>query len=112
MNRSKLAPIALLFAACTSSEETGPATNALTFWGDVAPIFNEKCVKCHQAGGIAPFRLDSYEEASRVGPAIAAEVGSGLKPPYLVAHDGSCGQFQADETLTTDQITKITTWAA
>ena len=35
----------------------------LGMWDDVAPIFNAKCVQCHQQGGIAPFRLDDYEIA-------------------------------------------------
>src|SRR4029453_14773029 len=110
MIRSTLAPLVLLFAACTSSENTGPASGALTFWGDVAPIFNDKCVKCHQAGGIAPFRLDSYEEASKHAAVIVAQVANGLMPPYLVTHDGSCGQFEAGDTLSPDQTAKIPPW--
>ena len=33
----------------------GGGSPAVTFWQDVAPIYNEKCVACHQAGGLGPF---------------------------------------------------------
>jgi hypothetical protein len=112
MIRRTLVPLALLFAACSSSETTGTTPGALTFWGDVAPIFNDKCVKCHQAGGIAPFRLDSYEDAKRMAPAIVVQTENHLMPPFLVTHDGSCGQFEDGDTLSTDQIAKITSWAS
>jgi hypothetical protein len=117
MIRNTLVPLApLLFAAaCTSSGTTSSTSStsaALTFWGDVAPIFNDKCVKCHQAGGIGPFRLDNYEEAKRNAPGIIAQTGAKLMPPFLVTHDGSCGQFEDSETLSADQIAKIQAWAS
>ena len=118
MNRTRLVPLAsLVLAACTSSgtgssPDGGGTAGALTFWGDVAPIFNDKCVKCHQAGGIGPFRLDSYEDAKTKAPAIIAQVENKLMPPFLVTHDGSCGQFDDSDTLSADQIAKIKSWAS
>ena len=103
---------ALQLSGCDDDmPEPSPAPAALTYWGDVAPIFNDKCVKCHQPGGIAPFRLDRYQEASQHGPAIAAATQAGIMPPYLMTHDGSCGQFEDDETLTEAQKTTISRWA-
>lgn len=83
---------------------------ALTFWGDMAPIFNAKCNKCHQGGGIAPFRLDDYASAERVAPMIQFMTETRRMPPYLLTHDGSCGDLQADETLTDGEIAKIKLW--
>jgi hypothetical protein len=90
---------------------TGPNTSALTFWGDVAPILNHKCVRCHQAGGIAPFRLDRYEDARGHAVQVAAATRAGIMPPYLVTHDGSCGEFVDDETLTEAEQATIWQWA-
>jgi hypothetical protein len=101
----------LVEAGCDDEKNVGSNQQSLTFWGDIAPIFNEKCVKCHQPGGIGPFRLDDYGEASKMAPAISVAVESKTMPPYLVAHDGTCGQFEDGETLTAEQITKIKTWA-
>jgi hypothetical protein len=112
MIRRTIAPLALLFAAaCTNSETPGSTPGALTFWGDVAPILNDKCVKCHQAGGIAPFGLDNYTEASAHAAAVVVQTENHLMPPFLVTHDGSCGQFEDGETLSADQIAKIKAWA-
>ena len=63
---------ALAAGGCESSPEsppTGPVppgTSAtVTYWQDVAPIYNQRCVSCHQAGGIGPFRLDTYATRGR-----------------------------------------------
>jgi hypothetical protein len=55
----------------------------------VAPLVNEKCVKCHQAGGIAPFALDTFSAVDKMAGTIAAVVQMGMMPPYLVTHDGA-----------------------
>ena len=114
IKRSLLFVPFLALAACDDSKspEGGAVTGALTFWGDVAPIFADKCLKCHQAGGIAPFRLDTFEDASKMAPAIIVQTESKLMPPYLVAHDGSCGQFEAADTLSDAQIATIKAWAS
>jgi hypothetical protein len=88
-----------------------PATSAPTYWGDVAPIFYNKCVACHQEGGVGPFRLDRYEDARDHGLQAAVATQAGIMPPYLVSHDGSCGQFEDAETLTAAEKATIWQWA-
>ncbi len=92
--------------------DPAPTSSALTFWGDVAPIFNDKCVKCHQAGGIAPFRLDRFEDARLHALPAAAATRAGVMPPYLVTHDGTCGEFHDDDTLTQAEKDTIWKWAS
>src|SRR4051794_37492942 len=96
---ASIAPaLALALAACSGSSATPPPgpdgglAQAVTF-ADVAPIFNDKCVKCHQAKGIGPFRLDDYASAKARSALIAARVEAGTMPPFLVTHDGTCGDF-------------------
>jgi hypothetical protein len=121
MIRNKLAPLLILASVLTAAcEDESPVGNspdggtqgALTYWGDVAPIFAEKCLKCHQEGGIAPFRLDTYADASKKAAAIIVQTESKLMPPFLVTHDGSCGQFEAADTLSDAEIAKIKAWAS
>jgi hypothetical protein len=90
---------------------SAPPPAALTYWGDVAPILNEKCVGCHAPGGIGPFRLDRYMEVRQNALKMAVATREGVMPPYLVAHDGTCGQFEDAETLTADEKAKIWDWA-
>jgi hypothetical protein len=55
--------LALGLAGCGNDKSTTSNVGAVTFWQDVAPIYNAKCVRCHQEGGIGPFRLDNYSDA-------------------------------------------------
>ncbi len=96
--------------ACGNNDSNGKTTGAVTFWGDVEPIFNNKCVKCHQSGGIGPFRLDDYASAKAYAPIEKVRVNQGTMPPYFMVHDGSCQTFQDDPTLSADQIATITAW--
>lgn len=59
---------------------SSPATT-LTYHRDAGPVLNQYCVSCHEAGGLAPFELDSYAGASRVSALISAVVGNGRMPP-------------------------------
>lgn len=89
-----------------SSPSTAP-----TYWSDVAPIYYDKCVRCHQAGGIAPFALDDYGTARLHAADSAVMVEQGLMPPFLVDHQGGCGDFEDDETLSEAQRSTILAWA-
>lgn len=111
--RTLLIPL-LLLGAC--KDDPGPAATAgepedLTFWQDVAPILYDRCVGCHQAGGIAPFRLDTYADAQAWADASAAAVQARTMPPYLVTADGSCGEFHGSRALPDDEIAAIVAWA-
>ncbi len=117
---------ALLLPACKDGDEpadsgesgsTGSVTDTAepgerSYWQDVAPIYFERCVTCHQSGGIAPFVLDDYAEAAAWAPASAAAVAGRTMPPWLVTDDGSCGEFRDSRALTAEEITTITEWAA
>ncbi len=91
---------------------SGPvASTGPTYSTEVRPILERKCVSCHQAGGIGPFRLDDYATAKAQAPAIASAVESGAMPPYLARHDGTCGDFKADDTLTAAEKDTLVAWA-
>ena len=96
----------------TDSETDGDAPAARTYWRDVAPIYFERCVTCHQSGGIAPFQLDNYADAAMWAPASAAAVAGRTMPPWLMTDDGSCGEFRGSRALTSEDIDTITAWAA
>ncbi len=118
---------ALLLAACkdgdagdgssssgsgeTTAGDTGE-TAARTYWQDVAPIYFDRCVTCHQAGGIAPFALDNAEDAAQWAAASAAAVSARTMPPWLVTADGSCGEFRGSRALAEEEIATIMHWAA
>jgi hypothetical protein len=83
---------------------------AVTFWQDVAPIYNQKCVACHQAGGLAPFALDNFADALLYAADELARTAADEMPPYFMVHDGSCGSFQAAAALTAAEKATIAAW--
>jgi Copper type II ascorbate-dependent monooxygenase, C-terminal domain len=95
---------------CGGGQGSGSTAGAVTYWQDVAPIYNDKCVRCHQAGGIAPFRLDDYASARQNATLELGRVTQGTMPPYFMVHDDSCGSFHDESTLTEQQKTTIAAW--
>lgn len=113
----KRAAMALLLLASASlgmggcgSDEPATTTGALTFWKDVAPIYNQKCVRCHQEGGIAPFPLDNFADAKSHAALALGQVMAGTMPPYFMTHDGTCGSFHDEPTLSEQEKAVITSW--
>jgi hypothetical protein len=99
--------LAMAGAACSNDSASKPE---VTYWQDVAPIFFESCVTCHQTDSIAPFRLDTYEEAREWSIAARQAVEERTMPPWLVTSDGSCGEFRDAKWLDDEEIATIAAW--
>ena len=80
----------------------------ISYNDDIAPIFQAKCVACHQEGGIAPFKFDSYEIVKSFAPMITESVMSERMPPYFA--DPHVGTFQNDHGLTPEQNKTLIHW--
>jgi hypothetical protein len=80
----------------------------ISYSDDIAPIFQAKCVACHQEGGIAPFKFDSYEIVKSFAPMVLESVMSDRMPPYFA--DPHIGTFQNDHGLTADQNKTLIHW--
>ena len=92
------------------SNGTGGTAGAVTFWQDVAPIYNNKCVACHQTGGLGPFPLDDYASAAAHADVELARTAAGTMPPYFMVHDDSCGSFEDQAALTSAEKATIAAW--
>jgi Flp pilus assembly protein TadD/mono/diheme cytochrome c family protein len=79
-----------------------------TFNKDVAPIFFEHCVTCHQPGQGAPFSLRSYAEATSRADDIAHATSMRHMPPWLP--DAIDPPFAGERRLTAEQIETIRRW--
>ena len=93
-----------------SSDPNAASADAPTYYRDVLPVFAQKCVGCHQEGGIAPFALDDYEAARARGTQIADYTENRVMPPYGIQPGGACGSFDESRMLTPDQIALIGAW--
>ena len=103
-----------VFAGCgdggDGTPSPDPARTEVTYWKDVAPVLGQRCLGCHQAGGVAPFRLDSYAEARLRAPLMSVAVQARTMPPWLATGDGTCGDFQDSRWLSDSEIQTIVRW--
>ena len=80
----------------------------IKYSGEITKILQDKCVTCHQNGGIAPFAMDSYDVVKTMAPMIRESVRSERMPPYFA--DPHIGKFQNDQGMTPSQTTTLIHW--
>jgi hypothetical protein len=118
--------LALLTFAAAACSSTAPATSAdadagaarpveavPTFAGTIEGILQEKCQRCHAAGGIGPFPLETYEDIRDIAPLARAKVVAKEMPPWGAFDDDACKvqhKFKDDLRLTDDQLAKLVGW--
>jgi hypothetical protein len=116
--------IALLLSACfvesasrlpegfaTCEEEDGgdiSAATTLTYHQDTAPIIEARCAGCHRTGGIAPFAIESYEDAAFNRAAIRSAVAADRMPPWDAGR--CCRDYQHDRSLTPGEKAQLLSW--
>src|SRR5687767_9693073 len=86
--------LGLGLAACGTDEESDtppppPAARA-TWYQDVAPILANRCMTCHQDGGIGPFVLTDYESAVEYSQQAIAAIDRGQMPPFDAREEADC----------------------
>jgi mono/diheme cytochrome c family protein/peroxiredoxin len=82
----------------------------VTYAGQIARIFNQRCVECHRPGQIAPFALTSYDEVVGWADMIAEVVRQERMPPWHA--DPRHGQFSNDARLSEEEKEQIDAWVA
>src|SRR4029077_13652888 len=86
------------------------AVAAPTYTKDIAPIVQAKCETCHRAEGMAPFSLETYEDARPYLKSIGQRVGSHQMPPWNIDKTVGIQSFMNDRSLSQEQIDTIVAW--
>ena len=81
---------------------------SISYAKDIAPVLEEKCVACHQTGGIAPFAMSNYEQVKAFAPTIREAIRTRTMPPWHP--DPMIGKFEHDGSLSPDQVRSIVHW--
>ena len=92
------------------SESWGDSDTPPTWSADVAPIFSEACISCHQDGGSGPFSLETYESAVAWADPIMLQTQARTMPPWLPDTSGDCQTFRDTRSLSDAQIATIAEW--
>jgi hypothetical protein len=103
-------PFSLAVLAGCSGAPPATETSSLTYYKDVKPLVEDKCLQCHYDGGIAPFALDSYEAVAAHKAEINVAVANRVMPPWLAGK--GCADYAYDRSLSDDQIKMVTGWLA
>ncbi|MGJ8660735.1 MAG: T9SS type A sorting domain-containing protein [Bacteroidota bacterium] len=78
-------------------------------WSDeMATLFYDKCTKCHNSNGIAPFPLTTYAEVSPMAGAIYDAINLDRMPPW--PPNNSYQQYVHDRALSATQKTSVLNW--
>lgn len=93
----------------TARSERAQPAHVPTFAEDVAPIFLDRCVACHVAGGSAPFELATFPSARSHAAMIAEVVEQGRMPPWHASE--KYGMFENVRKLSLNERTLILAWA-
>ena len=80
-----------------------------TYTRDIAPILAANCVECHQAGGVAPFALGTWEQASQRYGMLELMTAEGLMPPWRPKP--RYGRFRDERYLSETQVALFDAWA-
>ena len=90
------------------SHTNNVAATEISFAKTIAPIFQEKCVACHQSGGIGPMPFTSYERVKAYAPMIREVIRTQRMPPWRA--DPDVGKFHDDKSLSSQQIRDMVHW--
>lgn len=103
MHQRTIIALVLLALGC------GITTAQVPTWSSrVASIIYSKCTPCHRTGEIAPFTLESYQDADDYAPSIKHAVEDRKMPPWPPAKGH--GNFMGSRALTDDEIATIIAW--
>jgi len=81
---------------------------AQTWSDDVAQIVYDKCSKCHNSNGVAPFSLTTYAETSPMAAAMYDAIALDVMPPWPPNNDYQ--QYAHDRSLTDTEKQTVLDW--
>jgi len=81
---------------------------AISYHDTIAPMLEDKCVGCHQAGGIGPWAMTSYDMVKGFAPMIREVIRTDRMPPWHA--DPNVGHFIRDKSLSSNEIKTLVHW--
>lgn len=92
----------------TAGEQMSTVSPLPTFYQDIAPILNRRCVTCHRDGAAGPFALTSYSDAKSHAEMLAEVVIDQRMPPWYA--NPKHGSFQNDPSLSRKERETLVRW--
>jgi hypothetical protein len=103
-------------AGDTDGDGDGDPEPLLATWHqDIAPIVTEKCGGCHRDGGIAPFSIQTYEQAAPWATLSLEAILANDMPPWGQDNTDECQPrhgFKDDPRLSAEELALFEGWIA
>ena len=80
----------------------------ISYSKQIAPLLKEKCVACHQVGGVGPWAMTSYDMVKGFAPMIREVVRTQRMPPWHA--DPHYGSFEGVRAMSNDQRKLLVHW--
>lgn len=100
--------ILLSFSMLVTAFSVAEAQNVPTYNQQISCILFEHCTTCHHDGGIAPFSLMSYDDASAAAYGVMGAVNAGSMPPWPPNPDYN--SLAHERLLTQEEKDVISAW--
>lgn len=99
----------LASAMPVSAHEDDPhGDDVPTYYPDIQPIVETKCMACHTDGGIGPVSFDNPNVFAFGGEIVAYAVESGYMPPWMPGPDSPA--MLGDRSMTAEEIELFVEW--
>ena len=83
--------------------------NSVTYANDIAPILEQRCITCHQEGGIAPFAMDNHQMVQGWSPMIRETLITKRMPPGQIDNE-YVNAFHDVNHITVEETQKLVHW--
>ena len=90
--------------------EPAKSASPPSFTNDVAPILQKNCRDCHRKGNVAPFSLETYENARKRANDIADVTSSRMMPPWK-PEPGVGPLLKNNRSMSPEDIEVLKAWA-
>jgi len=86
-----------------------PAADSVSYANDIVPILEERCVSCHQEGGIAPFAMSNHQMVQGWSPMIREVLYTKRMPPGQIDSQ-YVNDFHNVNHITVEESQKLVAW--
>lgn len=86
-----------------------PELDAISYADDIAPILEQRCVTCHQEGGIAPFAMSNHQMVQGWSPMIRETLITKRMPPGQIGRE-FVSEFHDVNHITIEETQKLVAW--
>ncbi|MCY1054277.1 monooxygenase [Nannocystis sp. SCPEA4] len=98
-------------ANAPTSGTTGDTSEArYTYYRDTKAILDKHCATCHRPGDVAPFSLETGEEAQMFAGLLAPAIEAGTMPPWPPSSE--CNSYEHDRSLPAADRELLLAWIA